>query len=136
MKLKKLKNMTAVTLLELLLVILIIGIIIGFGIPRYDLIVNNARKQTARLCLELIRTGQNNYFTDNGTYWPPLPPAINDISIINQNLSLAITADVMTYECLDAGNSLVTDGFLCTATPPQPAQWVCTITANTGPTCL
>jgi len=125
----------AVTLIELMVVIIIIGVVLAFGIPMYQNVVQKAREKTVKNCLLLIKDAQEIYLDDNSHYFPdaggiPMPGLTN----INNNLNLAIIGDFAYYSCTSSAWNL----YSCTGTYPQPpasAQWCCKVTESASPVC-
>jgi type II secretory pathway pseudopilin PulG len=128
MKIKLLKNLHAVTLMELLFVIIIIGVVISFGIPYYQGTITAARQKTAKLCLNMIKDAQEIYYDENNLTYYTSGPSIYQI---NASLNLAITADNLSYACTPPQN--LSDGYKCTAT--FSSQWCCRVTKNINPIC-
>ncbi|MEJ2677699.1 MAG: type II secretion system major pseudopilin GspG [Gemmatimonadota bacterium] len=56
------------TLIEIMVVIIILGLLAGLVAPRILGRVSEARGETARTQLELIRVALDNYYLDNGRY--------------------------------------------------------------------
>lgn len=56
------------TLIEIMVVIIILGLLAGLVAPRILGRVSEARGETARTQLELIRVALDNYYLDNGHY--------------------------------------------------------------------
>ncbi|MDP8266691.1 MAG: type II secretion system protein [Candidatus Aceula meridiana] len=108
---KKLKNLSAVTLTELILVVIIVGILVGFGIPKYQKAIKQAKEKNAIVNLRLIKTAQNIYRAEVKNYYPHPAGGLADADMINTNLKLGLIEDDVTYTC--ASGSLTS--FTCTA---------------------
>lgn len=59
---------SGLTLIEMMVVIIILGLLAGLVAPRILGRVSEARGETARTQLELIRVALDNYYLDNGRY--------------------------------------------------------------------
>ena len=130
---KKLKNHSAITLTELVLVVIIVGILVSFGIPKYQKVIKQAKEKDAILNLRLIKAAQNVYRAEMGIFYPdstgPDDPA--DADKINANLKLGIMEDDVTYLCSKG----TATAFTCDARDAS-AGWQYKITAAlTAPAC-
>lgn len=63
---------TGFTLIELLIVILIIGILATLALPRYAKVVRQAKMTEATVILGAVRTAQEAYRLEHGTYSPDI----------------------------------------------------------------
>ncbi len=114
-----------ITLTELVLVVITVSFIMAFAIPKYQGVMTNARQKTAKLNLEMIKSAQQIYFSENNNKYYP-PSGIASLSEINRYLKLSIISDGIIYTCtpLDGGSGL---DFECTA---AKSGWSCSINKN------
>ncbi len=63
------KNCKGFTLIELLIVVAILGIISAIAIPTYSGYLSNTRAKNAQNNLRAIYMEENNYFTNNNSYY-------------------------------------------------------------------
>lgn len=81
----KLKSQKGFTLIELLITVSIIGILAAIAVPQYSGYVANSRKQNAINNLRAIYMKQQEYFTNNNTYYGTAACG-NDATAINTAL--------------------------------------------------
>src|SRR6267142_5219091 len=77
MMLRNLKKREGFTLIELMIVVAIIGILAAIAIPNFIKFQLRAKAGEAKINLAGIRTAQESYFAEAGTYmdFPPTPVA-------------------------------------------------------------
>jgi len=132
---KKLKNLSGLTLTELILVVIIVGILVSFGIPKYQKVIKQAKEKDAIVNLRMIKAAQNIYRVEVGWYFPKAggidDPA--DADKINAGLKLGLLSGDVTYSC--KGGDAVS--FNCTAGGTSSGvAWAYSITpALDVPTC-
>ena len=92
------ENKNAFTLIEIMIVIIILGIVAGFGLPKYNKAMEDAREKNATTQLLTIQSAQNLYYSKAGKYWVP---ATNEATLddINNNLAIGIIGGAATYCC-------------------------------------
>lgn len=56
------------TLIELIIVIIIVGILATIGMTQYTKVIEKGRAAEAKQVLGSLRTGQNAYYLENGSY--------------------------------------------------------------------
>jgi prepilin-type N-terminal cleavage/methylation domain-containing protein len=90
------------TLIELLIVIAIIGIISAIGVPLYSGYVDNAKANSAKNSLRSIYIEQQEYFSDNNSYYSSGVACSDFTSNINNNLfsGSAILSNKDFYFCI------------------------------------
>jgi type IV pilus assembly protein PilE len=74
------------TLVELLIVVAIIGIITAIAVPQYQGYIQNSRDKVAQNNLRNIYLQQQEYLTDNNTYYSSAATCDDYASDINTNL--------------------------------------------------
>ena len=137
---------TSFTLMELLIVIMIVSMLTMFVLPNFSKSIERDHLRDAIAQLTMLHSSQRIYFSQihdcdgNGTanehcYWPPPSWAGGTGKTdINNNLSLNLLEDGITFSCPKTGNN---NTFSCTATRTlaPPKNFVVTVTqASTGAT--
>ena len=104
MKKRRMKQYIGFTLIEIMVVITLIGIMTGFGIPKYIKTINIAYEKDAITVLKQIHAASKIYYARNGEYWA----GATSLSDINTNLKLNIYPNNFTL--IYIGNAT---GFSC-----------------------
>jgi prepilin-type N-terminal cleavage/methylation domain-containing protein len=125
----------AFTLVEIVITISVMATIAGFALVNYRKTVERSYLHDAINQLRTINAANRIYHSIAGKYWPPDAGTYN-IAAINQNLSLGIIANGMTYSCTGATGT----SFSCTAIRNAPApSFTVTVTdaevSATNPQC-
>lgn len=107
-KLRKQKQLKALTLTELLVVMVIIGILILLALPNLMPVVAQARAQEAKTNLAALRSSQQIFFMENANY----ANDITQISFEPPKLKSEGGTAMYRYEIVNASNS----GFVARAT--------------------
>lgn len=121
------RSIDAFTLTELIITVVIVGVIAGFAVPNYRKSVERTYYQDAVMQLRSIHAANKLYAArdDDGDYWPPANN--QDVTTINNNLSLNIMGNGMTYTCgIGAGPAGST--FTCTAVRFPGSAFTVTVT--------
>jgi len=109
---------TGVTLMEMMVVVVVIGILAGFAIPSYTKSKERAYERTAVNHLNLINEALGLYWAHEGAY--PSTSDLDNLSEINNTLSLGIMDADMTYVCIPANlEGGGPGGFDCRITSPS-----------------
>jgi prepilin-type N-terminal cleavage/methylation domain-containing protein len=91
------KSKRAVTMMEMLTVIVIIGVLATLGVAVFSASSNSAYDREAQAILRLLRSAQESYMVDMGTYYPA---SGNSFSVLNINSNLKVlisTSSKWTY---------------------------------------
>ena len=88
------------TLIELLVVVAIIGILAGVGIVSYNGYVTGSKKKTSESVVLQISLAQQEYYSENGEYYPS---TTSTSCTPSSSTSAGIDADLLD------GSTLVTD---------------------------
>ncbi|NLE91325.1 MAG: prepilin-type N-terminal cleavage/methylation domain-containing protein [Elusimicrobia bacterium] len=112
------------TLLELIVVIIILGILATLGFSQYMKMVEKGRSAEARMLLGQIRTAQEAYKLENGSY----ATSVANLSV------LAPTACTTTHYFLYAANATRGTATRCTTggKTPQGSAYSITLVYSTG----
>ena len=94
------KTNKAFTMMEIIVVIVIIGILAGFGIPKYTRAIDRAKERDAATNLRIIRSALILYQQQDGAF--PAVGFLGTIGAINNTLGLAIIENNITYTCVAA----------------------------------
>ncbi len=79
-------DQSGMTLIELLIVVAIVGILAAVGVPMYIGYIDSAKADEAKNNLRSIRLMQENYRSDNNTYYGPVACNTNSFTLLNTNL--------------------------------------------------
>jgi len=103
------------TLLELVIVMTILGVLLSFGIPSFQLALEQSRAQVASANLEAIWSAQRLYWLENRTYASDVA-TLQSAGMLDHSLS---SQTFFTYEIASADGS----SFVATATRTTNQKW-------------
>jgi prepilin-type N-terminal cleavage/methylation domain-containing protein len=110
------------TLLELVIVMTILGVLLSFGIPSFQLALEQSRAQVASANLEAIWSAQRLYWLDNRTYASDVA-TLQSAGLLDTSLS---SQTFFTYEITSADSS----SFVAAATRTSNQKWNGTFTID------
>ena len=113
---------SAATLLELIIVMTILGVLLSFGIPSFQLALEQSRAQVASANLEAIWSAQRLYWLANRTYASDLA-ALQSAGTLDPSLG---NQTFFSYEISSADANT----FVATATRASNAKWNGTFTID------
>ena len=135
---KMLKNIDAFTLVELMIVVTVMGIMTAFAIPSYTKSIEKSYADDAKENIMTIHAANQNYFAENGKYWPFAAAPDKSLTGINASLRLKIIGNGVTYTCTEGNNGCLVNigcnNYTCTAT--RPGGWAFTVTVTQVPISL
>jgi prepilin-type N-terminal cleavage/methylation domain-containing protein len=121
----------AFTLIELLIVLVIIGILTALAVPNFTKTRERALDRDAQTTLRLIQAGEKIYYMNFNSYYPASGVTENNLSAINANLSLSISAgNNWNYSI----TGLVADFNATAQRPDNSRTWW--ITKDAEPNCI
>lgn len=103
------KNTNAFTIMEIMIVVVILGVIAGFALPNYTKAMERTYAADAISQLSALHAANGVMYARTRSYWPT--STVNNVTTINDTLSINIVPNGMTYSCTGDGTS-----FTCTAT--------------------
>jgi len=113
---------SAATLLELVIVMTILGVLLSFGIPSFQLAIEQSRAQVASANLEAIWSAQRLYWLANRTYAPDLA-TLQSAGMLDPSLG---SQTFFIYEIASADANT----FVATATRVSNVKWNGTFTID------
>ena len=108
-------KMRCATLLELVIVMTILGVLLSFGIPSFQLALEQSRAQVASANLESIWSAQRLYWLDNRTYASDVA-TLQSLGMLDHSLS---SQTFFAYEITSADAS----SFVAIATCTTNQKW-------------
>ncbi|MDP6289597.1 MAG: type IV pilin protein [Arenicellales bacterium] len=98
---------SGMTLIELLIAVAIVGILAAIGVPMYVGYLDQARAGEAQNNLRSIRLMQENWKSNNNTYYGPVACSANSLNALNTDLfegKSELKGDNWQY-CITAANA-------------------------------
>lgn len=93
------------TLMEILITITLLGILIGFGLPSFNKVLEKGRARNARANLMAIHAACEIYHANSNSVPAAYPSSCVDLAAINAGLQLNISDTSFTYTLTNGVNS-------------------------------